>query len=179
MHAVRFYENAEALSRVVADFLAAGLIRRQPAIAVATPDHLAAIGRQLAARCADFDRLRQTGMIVMLDAEETLRQFMVDGAPDPMRFRRAIIPVLEDLADGRAETTIRAYGEMVDVLWKAGQTLGATRLEILWNSVQATHKLSLMCGYAMTNFYQDAAVDEICSHHSHVISATGDAALIA
>ena len=67
---------------------------------------------------------------------------------------------------------------MVDVLWKAGQTVAACRLEALWNALANTHAFSLLCGYAMDNFYKDAAVDEICSHHSHVVSSTGAAAAV-
>ena len=42
----------------------------------------------------------------------------------------------------------------------------------------ATHDFSLVCGYSMGNFYKDAAIEEICSHHSHILSGTGEAALV-
>jgi hypothetical protein len=67
---------------------------------------------------------------------------------------------------------------MVDVLWKGGHTVAATRLEMLWNKLAATHDFSLVCGYSMGNFYKDAAIEEICSHHSHILSGTGEAALV-
>ena len=47
-----------------------------------------------------------------------------------------------------------AYGEMVDVLWKAGQDVAAIRLEMLWNKLAAMHDFALLCGYAMGNFYK-------------------------
>ena len=81
-------------------------------------------------------------------------------------------------AGRRAGAVVHAYGEMVDVLWKAGQTPAAIRLEILWNSLRSRYTFSLLCGYAVGSFYKDAAVDEICSHHSHVMSLSGDASLI-
>ena len=82
-------------------------------------------------------------------------------------------PLLEKAARGRPHCTVRAYGEMVDVLWKDGATAAAIRLEMLWNELAGRHSLSLLCGYAMGNFYKEAAVEDICSHHTHVMSETG------
>ena len=67
---------------------------------------------------------------------------------------------------------IRAYGEMVDVLWKAGQTAAAIQLEMLWNQLAQTHQFALLCGYSMGNFYKDAAQQEISGLHTHVSSDT-------
>jgi hypothetical protein len=162
----------------VANFLAEGLTAGQPAIVIATSVHRAGIAAHLAKQSIDSTQLQATGMLTMLDADETLAQFMVDGVPDQSRFRGALVPVIEAACGGRPDVTVRAYGEMVDVLWKAGQTVAACRLEALWNTLANSHAFSLLCGYAMGNVYKDAAVDEICSHHSHVVSSTGDAAVV-
>jgi uncharacterized protein len=98
--------------------------------------------------------------------------------PNPHWFTATMTPVLQRAARGRTDTIIRAYGEMVDVLWKAGQTVAATRLEMQWNELARSHAFSLLCGYAMGNFYKDAAVEDICSHHTHVLSSAGEAALV-
>jgi hypothetical protein len=103
---------------------------------------------------------------------------MVAGMPNEKRFNATLIPEIEKACRGRTARTIRAYGEMVDVLWKGGHTVAATRLEMLWNKLAATHDFSLVCGYSMGNFYKDAAIEEICSHHSHILSGTGEAALV-
>ena len=126
----------------------------------------------------DIRRLERRGDLIFLDAEQTLAQFMDRGMPNANRFTAAITPVLARAARRRENRIIRAYGEMVDVLWKAGQTVAATRLEILWNELARDHAFSLLCGYAMGNFYKDAAVEDICSHHTHVISSSGEAALV-
>jgi hypothetical protein len=177
-HAVRFYRDVDSLSRVVGDFLAKGLANGQPAVIIATPLHRAEIVRRLIDSAIDVARLQEECALSLFDAEETLAEFMRDGMPDPTLFRQTIVPMIETAATGRDGAVIHAYGEMVDVLWKAGQTLAATRLEILWNSLRSTHAFSLLCGYAMGNFYKDAAIDEICSHHSHVMSLSGEASLI-
>jgi len=177
-HAVRFYETSEALSRIVGQFLGEGFLAQQPAIVIATPAHREAISRELVSRSFDLQRLERDGDLWLLDAEEVLSQCMVDGMPDGSRFRAAIEPVIEKACRGRKDCVIRAYGEMVDVLWKAGLTVAATRLETLWNQLAQTHAFSLLCGYSMGNFYKDAAQEEIRSHHSHILSETGEGAAI-
>jgi signal transduction histidine kinase len=61
---------------------------------------------------------------------------------------------------------------MVDVLWKDGNTEGAIRLEELWNDLAATYSFSLLCAYAMGNFYKathDHAFRDVCRQHSRVV----------
>jgi len=68
---------------------------------------------------------------------------------------------------------------MVDVLWKSGQKEAAIRLEILWNQLANTQAFSLLCGYAMGHFYKDANFQEVCRHHTHVVSADGEMSAVA
>jgi hypothetical protein len=62
---------------------------------------------------------------------------------------------------------------MVDLLWKAGHAGAAMRVEGLWNDLARRQAFSLLCGYSMGNVYKDPAVEDICSLHSHVVSAAG------
>ena len=177
-HAVRFYKDAESLCGLVAGFLGDGFVAKQPAVMIATPEHRNGIVEQLRFRGFDPALLQASGELVLLDANESLNQFMVDGRPEGRRFAATIEPVLQAITARRPGVSIRAYGEMVDVLWKRGQTVAATRLEMLWNDLAQHHQFALLCGYAMGNFYKDAAVEEICSHHSHVLSPSGEPALL-
>jgi hypothetical protein len=43
---------------------------------------------------------------------------------------------------------------MVDLLWRGGQAEAAIRLEVLWNELASTRTFSLLCGYAIGNFYK-------------------------
>jgi hypothetical protein len=114
----------------------------------------------------------------MVDAEATLALFMVDGMPDAARFKSAVVPLLERACRGRKDCIVRANGEMVDVLWKAGRTVAAVRLETLWNQLAQGHAFALLCGYSMGNFYKDTAYRDICGQHTHVVSESGDAATL-
>jgi hypothetical protein len=177
-HAVRFYEDTHSLARMAAAFAAEGLIVRQPAVIIATPDHVHAITRELQALSFDLDDLRRSATLIVFDAVEVLATFMVDGMPDAGRFEEAMTPVLDSVIAGRSECVVRAYGEMVDVLWKDDRHAAAIRLEMLWNQLAITRRFSLLCGYSMGSFYKDAAFDDICRQHTHMLAPDGSAGRI-
>jgi hypothetical protein len=172
-HAVRFYDSPDSLCRIVAAFLSDGLKTGQPALVIATPEHRAGIIETLRALDLDADALQASGDLLVLDAEDTLASFMVDGMPDPVLFQTVGSEVIERACRGRRDCTIRAYGEMVDVLWKQGQSVAAVRLEMFWNRLAATKDFSLLCGYAMGNFYKGSQQYEICAQHTHIIGDDG------
>ena len=177
-HAVRFYEDDKSLCRMVSDFILEGLALGHPALVIATEPHIDAIVKNLTDAAIDVERLKKGRELLLFDARQTLAAFMVNGQPDADFFRASATRALEQLARGRAKT-IRAYGEMVDVLWKDGMSAAAIKLEMLWNRLANTHDFSLLCGYAMGQFYKDATIDDVCRHHTHVISASGEVARIA
>jgi hypothetical protein len=174
LHAVKFYDTSASLCRTVAEFIGAGLAIGQPALLIATAEHSPAILSQLDSRGLNTTRLQGQGLLVVLDAAETLALFMSDGMPHPGRFSDVAVNALAQLWDGRRDCTIRAYGEMVDVLWKQGQDVAAIRLEMLWNKLALTNDFSLLCGYSMGNFYKDTGRCAIHHQHTHVISEHGE-----
>ena len=70
--------------------------------------------------------------------------------------------------EGRADCKLRIFGQMVDVLWREGQQDAAIHLERLWNQLAHKQSFSLLCGYAMGDFYKDSNFEDICGQHSHV-----------
>lgn len=175
-HAVRFYENKESLCRIVAEFLGEGFASKQSGLVIATPEHRAAVLQELRDRHFDVDQMQTAGDLMMLDAREVLSSFMRDGTPDAGLFKTSVTAALVRISRRREDRTVRAYGEMVDVLWQDGSTVAAVRLEVLWNQLAMTHDFSLLCGYSMGNFYKDAGIEDICGQHTHVVSAEGVAA---
>jgi hypothetical protein len=171
-HAVQFYGNDESLFRTVGGFLSEGLVTGHPSIVIATHGHTTAIAQQLASRLIDVDAAIQSGDLVLLDADEALDTFMVDGMPHPGKFAYHVGGVIKKTLARRTTTIVRAYGEMVDVLWKQGREDAAIRLEILWNKLATTYGFALLCGYSMGNFYKQAdRFQEVCSHHTHVLNS--------
>ena len=172
-HAVRFYRDDDSLCRIVGEFIGAGLEAGEPAIIIATPDHTRRIEGCLRERGLDIDDLKALGDFVTLDAREVLATFMVNDEPDRAAFNRHVSAALRHLARGRENTPVRAYGEMVDLLWKDGLEQGAIRLETRWNELANTHDFKLLCGYSMGNFYKGAALEQIHAEHSHLVEDGG------
>lgn len=169
-HAVQFYDTEHSLYVTVAEFLAEGLQTRHPAIVFATPAHRAAIEEHLCGHAVDCARAKREGELIVLDAEETLGLFMVNGQPDREMFEANVGRMIDQALAGRTRVTVRAYGEMVDILWKAGQSEAAINLEILWNRLAAKYNFALLCGYAMGCFYKQTKQQaEVVALHSHVV----------
>jgi signal transduction histidine kinase len=171
-HDVQFYENDYFLAAAVGDFLADGLTAGQPLIVIATQPHRDEFLLRLKAKGLDTDYAARSGSLVMLDAREMLAHFMDGDMPHPVRFRDTLGSVVENSTRASSHQCIRAYGEMVDLLWKDGNTEGAIRLEELWNDLATTYSFSLLCAYAMGNFYKEShssAFQRICERHGHVI----------
>ena len=168
-HAVKFYSDEESLYGTVANFLSEGLTTGQPALVIATPDHRDAICAHLSSRVIDCPKALKDGRLVLLDADDTLDLFMIDGMPDADLFERNVGMFVQQLLTDR-RTVIRAYGEMVDVLWKRQMPEAAIKLELLWNKLALKYQFALLCGYSMGNFYkQSKQMEDICAQHSHVV----------
>jgi hypothetical protein len=94
---------------------------------------------------------------------------MESGLPDRELFTATVGSVFEMLLEKRQYLLVRAFGEMVDLLSKDGNTDGAIMLEQLWNELAAKYKYSLLCGYALDNFLHEAGVPafrRVCDHHT-------------
>ena len=170
-HAVQFYGTDHSLFTTVASFLAEGLVCGQPAIVIGTRSHTRAIVQYLGSRMIDCDRAIRTGDLLMLDAEAMLDLFVVDNMPVEALFEKNVGRLLDQALNGRQGLVLRAYGEMVDVLWKQGRSEAAIALEILWNKLALKYCFSLLCGYAMGSFYkQSGHVEDVIAQHSHVVA---------
>ena len=172
-HAVQFYGDESELFKTIASFLIEGLVAYQPAVIIATPPHTKAVLDELTSRHIDVPKARQMGDLAIVDAEEALSTFMVSGTPDSELFKTNVGTVMEQAIRGRERTPVRAYGEMVDVLWKKGQTEAAVKVEVLWNQLASAYSFSLLCGYAIGNFYkQTSQLEQVMQQHTHVIGGT-------
>lgn len=172
-HAVRFYDSEVSLCRLVAGFLKEGLVLGHPAVIIATPEHSQGIVADLRARDVSVKALQASGDLIVLDAAETMALFVVGGVPNREKFLATITPVLDRARRGAKNRVVRAYGEIVDLLWKNGRDIAAIQLEVLWNQLGRTAGFALLCGYARGNFYQDASILDVCRQHTHLVAADG------
>jgi PAS domain S-box-containing protein len=177
-HLVQFYEDDDFLSASVAKFIGDGIASGDLLAVIATEPHREAFRRQLQSMGHDVGHLCGSGQLSFFDANEMLSRFMRNGEPNPALFEREVGGVIASLA-GRLSggARLRAYGEMVDVLWKEDQRQAAISLEQLWNDLQARRSFTLLCAYAMASFYKEpAALHAVCGTHTHIVTnqANGD-----
>jgi signal transduction histidine kinase len=171
-HSVQFYDDDTFLSPAIATFVAEGLRVGQPVIVLATADHANLIAASLQDHGYTFDSVRASGELLYIDAAEALSLFMRDGVPDSELFDATLGRLVADRVQTHPGTGVRAYGEMVDVLWREGNGEGALAVEELWNRLAEQHAFALLCAYCIGNFYKvsDAEYfDRICAAHQHVI----------
>jgi hypothetical protein len=105
----------------------------------------------------------------MLDAGEMVARFMIDSILDVARCKAVLGAQLRKLSGGHRTCVIRAFGEMVDVLWRAGNPDAAIRLEVLWNELAMTHSVALLCGYSQDHVGAPLSIRNVCDQHTHVL----------
>jgi anti-sigma regulatory factor (Ser/Thr protein kinase) len=168
-HAVSFYDEDTELTDGIGRFVADGLADGESVVVIATPQHRQAIDELLAEQGIDPARVRADGCYAALDASQTLDVFMADDGPDADRFHAFMGGVLDH---ARATGVgVRAFGEMVALLWERGDVAAAITLESLWNDLAEQHQFSLRCAYP--TFALDPAdlgdVGRVCAMHSAVL----------
>jgi hypothetical protein len=156
---------------VVADYIANGLGNGQAAVVIATSTHITQIWGRLRLKGFELDLLEQSGQLQLLEAGSVMSQFMVNGHPDQERFNSTLHGVIRKAMTARPNRTIRAYGEMVDVLCRQGNSEGAIELEMLWNEAGKKYDFTLLCGYDISSFENEKSVSalaSVCGLHDHV-----------
>jgi hypothetical protein len=169
-HLVQIYEDNGVFLDTLEGFIGGGLRAGDSAVVIATAAHQKALEERLQATGLDLDTARSQDQYIALDVEETLAKFMVKGWPDDDLFIGAITEILARAkARGRR---VRAFGEMVAVLWARGDQAATVRLEHLWHGLCEAEQFSLFCAYPKVGFTGDVteSINEICAVHSKVIS---------
>ena len=170
-HLVKVYEHEGVFMDTLERFIGDGLRQGEVAIVIATASHLTSLEVRLRAAGHDLVAARERGQFITRDAAGTLARFMVDGWPDDERFAEVIHALVRDAQrDGR---TVRAFGEMVALLWAQGHHGATVRLEHLWSELCDSNGLALFCAYPRIGATRDAAASlaEVCALHSRVIAA--------
>jgi hypothetical protein len=170
-HVCQVYADEEAFLDSLGAFVGTGLRMGQAVIVIATPAHRAAVAARLGRVGHDVGRAFIEDQLIMLDAEETLSQFMLNGWPDADRFARAIAPVIARAR--RAGRDVRAFGEMVALLWNGERYAATLRLEELWNQLLANEHFLLFCAYprACLDKGERTSVSDIYAAHARILAA--------
>jgi hypothetical protein len=175
-HFAQLYRTPQERLRSLGLFVETGLRRGNAVVLIATLGDTETLLERLATMNLDpADRLK-SGQLVILDSQVTLSEFMVREMPEWSRFRKTIGSALER-SHAVDRGSIRAYGDMVNILWNEGRVDAAIRLEEYWNDLASIYPFSLFCGYTLDT--QDESgylgpISEIARTHGDIISSEED-----
>jgi hypothetical protein len=162
-HSVFFYERPREVANAVFAHISPAIEAASRVVLVMTPEHRQQLDEQLNEHDLCPHALRACGILVHLEAQETLEKFYRGGAFDENRFQQTIGSVLPSTPGALTH----AYGEMVDLLCKRGKREDAIELEEMWNRLGRKHSFTLLCGYQM-NIFDSAAPADFIHHACHV-----------
>lgn len=169
-HCVQIYGDDVSFMDALEGYVSSGLGKRESVILISTAAHLHELEKRLRANWLDIDRARWEDRYIALLAQETLSRFMSDGRPDEALFIALMTPLLARARAGGGGK-LRAFGEMVAVLWGNGQCAAAIELEVMWNHLQAAEQFPLFCAYPRSSFGNDASasIQSVCAAHSRIV----------
>lgn len=168
-HIAQFYEHDDVLLDTLAGFVGGGLKTGEGAIVLATAGHLKALEQRLAASGIDVATAVARAQYIPMVAEEALAKFMVNQWPDDQLFAAFVSDLITRArATGRR---VRAFGELVALLWARGDVAATIRLEFLWHQLCQSQAFSLFCAYPKSGFTEDPlkSLDVIRATHSRIV----------
>lgn len=168
-HLLHLYDDKERFATLLAEFVATGVANGEATIVIATTPHLAALDDALRERNIDVGAMLLQNRYLPLDAGAALELFMRGGQPDAKLFLRMVTDLMQRARRGGCR--VRAFGEMVALLWARGEHAATLRLEHLWHALCQRENLLLLCAYPRCGFApgSDHALAAIGAAHSREV----------
>jgi len=173
-HEVQLYSADSVFLESSTDFIASALKAGNPAIVIATKSHREGLVLRLREEGLNVNDAIQQGTYISLDAHDMLSTINVD-APDPVGFFEGLCGLLESAAKAakKEHPGIALCGECCPLLCAEGHTNAAIQLETVGNRLIQTHRVDMLCPYALSSFPErenDHAFKNICAEHTAVYS---------
>lgn len=180
-HALEFHRPGErGIGRSAGRFLAGALRAHGAALAIATARTGSDILAELTRLGVDTLAAIEEQRLVVLDSADTVSRFTRDNVVDAAQFASTVGQTVRAAHQRAAGAPLRAYGDMVGVLWLRRERDAAIELERLWNALQRELGFALFCGYPIDVFGPDFCGDEIAQvleEHTHMMPGTATADL--
>lgn len=166
-HCVQIYDNDKVFLDALESFVLAGLGQGEACILIATECHLQAMSERLVRAGVDVPAEIASDRYLALDAQASLATFMRDGWPDETLFQSFVTALLQRVRP--RYRTVRAFGEMVALMWANGNHDATIELEHYWARLCKSEAFSLFCAYPRAGFIQDAEQSMMDVHLAHSI----------
>ena len=171
-HIVQLYQDQDFLNRAVCQFVGAGLANGAAIILFPTLTHWNAFRARLEGEGVDVTSAQERGQLTVVDANEFLPRLMRDAMPDPRAFADVIGDIFGQARAGGNYQTVRAWGELVDILWERGDVAASMNLEDLFDQLNKKIGIAMFCSYLTDNFNGDVhahMLPRLGTNHSHLI----------
>jgi MEDS: MEthanogen/methylotroph, DcmR Sensory domain len=172
-HVVQFYGQEEELADQVAGYLREALRADGAAVVIATAAHRRAFEERLTRAGVDLPAAVRNGTYLALDASDAVRTIMPAARLDHDAFDRVIGGLIRRAGRrGTGVRPVRAYGEMVALLWDEGLVNAAVQLEEMWISLGLRQSFSLFCSYPAASVSGGGHLEafaEVCRLHRSVV----------
>jgi hypothetical protein len=171
-HIVQLYQDQDFLSSAVCRYIGAGLANGEGIILFPTLTHWNAFRTRLEGEGVDVHTAQERGQLTVFDANEFLPSLVRDAMPDPRVFNGVIGDIVGKARAGGSYPKVRAWGELVAVLWERGDVAASMNLEDLFDQLNQKIGIAMFCSYLMDNFNGDVhahMLPRLGTNHSHLI----------
>src|SRR5450432_2940735 len=169
-HIVYPYTDESQIVDAVSLLASVGFRRGEGVLLIMASIHCGPIRQRLEAQGFNLTELEASGKLVCEDAADLLSSFMVDGIVDEDKFKKTIIGMIQKakIGEGGRARPVRAFGEMVDLLWRTDRQT-TERLEELLNEVMERQSVRILCAYWLADTKPNDFPQDLIARHSHAI----------
>lgn len=162
-HVVQLCPNKSAQAKLLTNYISEGLLNNEAVIVIARPVLRKALWTKLQALGLDMVRYKARGQIKLYDAELLLSTILLNDVVDEHYFHTFIGSQIE--AARATYGKVRAFGEMVEILWQRGLRDTALQLETIRNDLGKKYELTVLCTHLRDSLDPQSynpALEHIC-----------------
>ncbi len=164
-HMVQVYKKSELLVLSVSEYLRLGFENAEGALIIARPELWQALKVTLGNQGINLDYLVETAQVRYISAVDIVNELENQAFPELEVFSHFVQSSADKIH--APNSSIRCYGEIVDILCQRGKVAEAMLLEDYWNTILENNKrLSLMCGYHVSSLQSDSQTASVMDRHA-------------
>ena len=174
-HFARLFDTLDSRVEHIAGYVATALTSGIRTLVVAEAQHWALAAERLTALDLDLPRLQAEGQLIVQPIDDLLPTLLREGCLDVEQMERHFGSLIRTLT--AHDQPLRMYGELADVLVRAGQLSEALKVERFDARLSEDARFTGLCGYSAHHFRapeQADALRQVCDTHDHVDAAPHD-----